>query len=140
MKAKAREIGGNNLGPFVEKYLSPSGVAPPQAWCAAFVSWCLKEASKRLKVPCPLPYLIRARSFLYEGRKRGWLVVDPAPGDIVVWSRGAPHGPFGHVGLVASRKGHQIGTIEGNRTPEVRRFSYDLREMPRLLGFVRLPA
>ncbi|MCW5946742.1 MAG: CHAP domain-containing protein [Fimbriimonadales bacterium] len=139
LEAGAKEIGGNNQGPFVEKYLNPSGIRPPQPWCAAFVSWCLRESARINRTMPPLPYFIRARSFYRDGLSRGLLAKDPQPGDIVVWWRGRKDGPLGHVGIVELRHGQWIQTIEGNRTTKVARFTYDLGRMPRLLGFVRIP-
>ena len=138
MKAGAKETGGNNLGPYVEKYLKPFGLKPPQPWCAAFVSWCIQEAAKELGIKPPLPYLVGARALLNHGRRLQLVTADPKEGDIVVWSRGNPAGPFGHAGLVLKRRGESLETIEGNRTPRVEKFKYTLRRMPRLLGFVRI--
>lgn len=41
-----REIGGNNLGPDVERYQKRVGGKPGEAWCAAFVSTCVFEGVK----------------------------------------------------------------------------------------------
>ena len=139
MKAGAGEAGGNNLGPFVEKYLVPAGLRPPQPWCAAFVSWCVHKAARKLKRNAPIPYLAGARAILNRARRLDLLTHDPQPGDLVVWSRGNPAGPMGHIGIVAGREDGAIDTIEGNKTSKVERFSYRLGSMPRLLGFVRLP-
>lgn len=140
MRRGAGEIGGNNRGPFVERYLKPAGLAAPLPWCAAFVSWCIHEAARHLSVPPPLPYLVSAKGIFRFGKSRGWLVHDPGRGDLVVWSRGAPTGPFGHVGIVELYKGGELVTIEGNRAPTVANFRYIISEMRRLLGFVRLPS
>ncbi len=43
--AGAGEIGGNNKGKFVKKYLQPTGLPEGNSWCAAFVSWCFLQAS-----------------------------------------------------------------------------------------------
>lgn len=135
----AREIGGNNRGSFVEKYLKPTGLRPPQPWCAAFVSWCIAQAAKKEKKSCPLPYSASARQFLYAATKRGYITADPQPGDLVVWSRGNPSGPSGHIGIISKREGDEIEAIEGNRQPKVATFKYHLGKMSRLLGFIRLP-
>lgn len=42
--AHVHEVGGNNLGPRVEQYLASVGLGGGQPWCAAFVSWCLRQA------------------------------------------------------------------------------------------------
>ena len=42
----AREIGGNNRGPWVLKYVGWEGQAAQ--WCAGFGTWCIAQACKRL--------------------------------------------------------------------------------------------
>jgi len=43
MNAGATELGGNNKGRWVRKYLN--GLAPEgESWCAGFVSWCYEQA------------------------------------------------------------------------------------------------
>ena len=39
LKAGAGEVGGNNSGPWVKKYLAPAGLEEGEPWCASFVSW-----------------------------------------------------------------------------------------------------
>ena len=56
LKAGAGEVGGNNSGPFVEKYLKPAGLVPPQPWCASFVSWCFLQASGGIAAQMPFRY------------------------------------------------------------------------------------
>lgn len=34
---------GSNSGPRVDEYLKLSGVASPNAWCAAYLHWCLAQ-------------------------------------------------------------------------------------------------
>jgi hypothetical protein len=140
MAQGAREIGGNNRGPFVERYLKPAGLSGPLPWCAAFVSWCVHEAARRLGVAPPMPYLVSAKGIFRYGKARGWVVQEPQKGDLVVWSRGAPSGPFGHAGIVEWVGDQEWRTIEGNRTPKVANFRYKKGDFFRLLGFIRLPA
>ena len=73
IKKGAQEVGGNNRGPFVAKYLQPSGLRPPQPWCAAFVSWCLLSASKKLGLT-PLPYFVSAREMFNWAKASGYVV------------------------------------------------------------------
>lgn len=139
--AGAREIGGNNLGPFVAKYLKGI-VRPPADWCAGFVSWCFDQHPGG----CPYGYTLGARDILHRCRKRGWgydhRAEMPQPGDIVVWRRGPVDGWQGHVGLVfQATEGGMLHTIEGNKggyPARVRSFSYVLRSMDTLLGYARV--
>lgn len=141
IEAGAGEVGGNNAGPFVRKYLN--GILPPPAdWCAGFVSWCFDQHPGG----CPFGYTLGARDLLRRCRARGWgydhRSEDPQPGDIVAWRRGPVDGWQGHVGLVfQATDGGILHTIEGNKggfPARVRSFSYVLRAMDSLLGFARV--
>jgi hypothetical protein len=50
-----REVGGNNMGAQVERYLASVGLAPGNPWCAAFLFYVFKMAAARLGLvnPCP---------------------------------------------------------------------------------------
>ncbi|QRQ61236.1 C40 family peptidase [Sphingobacterium multivorum] len=39
-----REIGGDNKGPEISKYLAYVGLGDGYEWCAAFASWCYGQA------------------------------------------------------------------------------------------------
>lgn len=139
LKAGAGEIGGNNRGPFVRKYLN--GKAPEgTSWCAAFISWCYAQHPAGI----PFPYAVSARTLLAEFKKRGWAhepgsAYRPQPGDIVVWWRERLAGWKGHAGLVHHLRDGVLYTIEGNRSPKVQGFSYVLSRMHKLLGFGTAP-
>ncbi|WP_374445232.1 CHAP domain-containing protein [Stella sp.] len=133
------EVGGNNMGPHVARYLGGI-LAPPADWCAGFVSWCFRNSGH----PMPYPYSLGARDVLKKLRDRGWGVAPsdadpPQPGDVIVWWRGSPGGWKGHVGLVHSYADGIVRTIEGNKTPQVGSFTYTLGAIERLLGFARVP-
>jgi len=139
LKANAREIGGENRGPFVEKYLNGL-VAQGNPWCAGFVSWCFAQTPNGI----PFPYSVRARNILDTFRKKNWAQrpgegFEPAPGDIVVWWRESLSSGKGHIGLVHQVKDGYLYTIEGNRSSRVQGFSYVLSRMDKLLGFGRVP-
>ncbi|WP_096700654.1 CHAP domain-containing protein [Magnetospirillum sp. 15-1] len=140
LTAGAGEIGGDNSGPWVEKYLD--GRAPPgSSWCAGFVSWCLREGNGGAS---PLVYSLGARDILAQCRKRGWAFppgssASPLPGDLVVWWRVAADGWQGHVGFVHQLRDGKLYTIEGNKSAFVQGFSYTYAAMDKLLGFCRLP-
>lgn len=144
LKANAREIGGNNRGPFVRKYLAPAGVEEGNSWCASFVSWCFLQASDGDEAKMPFAYTPGARSLLGEFKRKGWAHAPgsgylPQPGDVVVWWRVSLQGWLGHTGFVHSLKDGMLYTIEGNRSPRVQGFSYVLSRMDRLLGFGHVP-
>ena len=144
LKAGARELGGNNKGPFVKKYLAGAGLPEGNAWCASFVSWCMLQAVNGDKTKMPVKYNALARGLLNQFRVKGFTSAPtdgyvPVPGDLVFWWREALKSPLGHVGFVHSVKDGMLYTIEGNKSSRVQGFSYVLSRMDRLLGFGRMP-
>ena len=144
LKAGAREIGGNNRGPWVRKYLKPTGLKQGNPWCAAFVSWCFLQACKGNESQMPFSYSPGARAIRRQFKRKGWTFESPngrqpKSGDLVVWWRGQFKGWQGHVGLVHQVRDGMLYTIEGNRGPRVQGFSYVLSRMEKLLGFCHAP-
>ncbi len=122
------ETGGDNHGPAVRAYLNGREGLP---WCAGFVSYCLRESGHKTG------YTLCARDYL----KKGVVVRNPLPGDVVVFWRGNPHASTGHVEIVERVTSGEIVTIAGNTggyPSRVKRITYRRGSIPRLLGFVRL--
>jgi hypothetical protein len=138
--AGAREVGGDNSGPWVEKYLNGL-VAPPAGWCAGFVSWCFSQ----LPEPLPFRYTLGARRLRDQFHDHGWLLRPedpPAPGDLVFWWRGQMAGWMGHVGFVDRFEHGLLYTLEGNKggfPVPARGFDYVWGSVDRLLGVGRVP-
>lgn len=116
----AGESGSNNNGQDVVRYLN--GTPPPANWCAAFVSWCFREALGNGNVV--FGYSIGAQDVHNRMRRLGHayqatLAQPPQPGDIIVWRRADPTDPRtgwqGHIGLVVGFADGYLTTIEGNR-------------------------
>jgi hypothetical protein len=144
LNAGACEIGGDNRGLWVKKYLAPAGLEEGNSWCASFVSWCYLQASNGDRSAMPFPYRPGARALLQEfkARRMGYAPnrgYEPMPGDIVVWWRERLEGWLGHVGLVHQLKDGMLYTIEGNKSPKVQGFSYVFSRMEKLLGFGHVP-
>ena len=139
LKAGANEVGENNSGPYVRKYLNRI-VDPPANWCAGFVSWCFAQHPEGI----PFRYSLGARDVRTQFRDRGWLLegTPPEPGDIIVWWRGQPDGWKGHIGLVHHFSNGVVYTIEGNKgafPARVWGFDYVYGRIEALLGFGRVP-
>jgi CHAP domain/Putative peptidoglycan binding domain len=139
LNAGAGEVGGNNSGPWVLKYLN--GMAEEgSSWCAAFVSWCYAQNPAGI----PFGYTLSARDMLSEFKDKGWAHepnsgYEPLPGDIAVWWREKLTGWKGHVGLVHQLRDGMLYTIEGNKSPRVQGFSYVFSRMEKLLGYGHVP-
>ncbi len=111
---------GSNRGPDVEKYLTSVGRNPGDAWCAAFIYWCVEKASNSLGTANPLKKTGRVASIWRDAVERNSVItigdvragnVDIPPGAIycAVYDSGA-----GHTGFVESRERDILHTIEGN--------------------------
>lgn len=139
LKAGAGEVGGNNKGPFVKKYLN--GIVPVgNPWCAGFVSFCYAQVPSGM----PFGYSVGARNVLHEFKKKGWAQPPnrgylPQPGDIVTFWRESLASGKGHVGIVHQLRDGFLYTIEGNRSPKVQGFSYVFGRMDKLLGYGHVP-
>lgn len=141
MQNGACEIGANNSGSFVRKYLNGI-LATPQPWCAGFVSWCFSQHPAGI----PFRYSLGARDIRNQFQRKGWAFnaaeQSPEPGDIVVWWRRRRDGSEGHIGLVQRLEHGVLYTIEGNKggfPAKVNQFDYVLSRMDKLLGFGRVP-
>jgi hypothetical protein len=139
LTAGAKEIGANDSGHFVKKYLNGI-LEPPANWCAGFVSWCYAQHPGGI----PFRYSLGARDIRTQFRDRRWLIDGeiPEPGDIIVWWRGQPDGWKGHIGLVHHQSNGIVYTIEGNKgafPARVRGFDYVLGRIEQFLGFGRVP-
>jgi hypothetical protein len=112
---------GSNSGPQVDDYLLTVNCAPGAFWCAAFVYWCCKKASKNLSRVNP--------AYKTGGCLNHWTETNgqkiPAaeakenpllikPGFIFIIDHGKG---YGHTGIVEKLHGGMMTTIEGNSNP-----------------------
>jgi hypothetical protein len=138
------ETTGDNRGPAVKKYHAVGGANEGDSWCASFVSFCFDTGN-----PGKMPYKATAgaRDTLAKFKAKGWTYtasVDnpPQPGDILVFWRGSKTGWMGHIGIVEAYENGIVTTIEGNKGPfksVVRRYTYTLGQIDKLLGWGRVP-
>lgn len=111
---RVHEVGGNNHGPAVKKYLAEVGLPEGYAWCAAFVSWCFRQAAgKRLAWESAGVWNIWS-----YGKAHGWLVTRPKRYDLVAFDFSGNGVYDDHIGWVAWVKKFGpvsiVHTIEGN--------------------------
>ncbi len=125
------EVGGENSGPRVRTYQAATWLRPsPWPWCAAFVSWCLRE---RLKEPGFVPYddakaklglpvdgwrfrSAAAHDVEVWGAQRGTVLTARAPahfGDLVTFDFDG-NGYADHCGIVVADNGDTVSVVEGN--------------------------
>lgn len=105
-RLKVREV-GRNWGPLVRLYLKAAGLVSPAAWCAAFVTYCLREAGADRK---KLPRYPASTWWWWNwanatGRNRDI----PKRGRLFVWN----NDPGGHIGFCLDGSAN-FPTIEGN--------------------------
>lgn len=99
----------SNRGPEVTKWLRRAGINTPAPWCMAFI-WCMfDDAGLRLEYPN------KASVGFFEdwGRKNGYLVTDPRPGDVVCYRFDRDNWPD-HVGIIDKVYPTYLDVIEGN--------------------------
>ena len=98
-----------------------NGVSYGFEWCAAFVSWCLRQAdvpasSAVTEISCirMLDWL-RTRG-LYKSRSSGY---SPKPADLVFFRASSSSSRASHVGLYLGSDATYIYTVEGNNSDRV---------------------
>lgn len=141
--AGSGEVGGNNKGPWVKKYLEPTGLPEGNSWCAAFISWCFLQAAGGNKSAMPFNYSAGARDVFNQYKRKGWTFdgtgdMQLQPGDIVSWWRVSMPSGFGHIGIVHHFEDGFIYTLEGNKAANVAGFSYVKTRLDKLLGYGRV--
>lgn len=78
-----------------------------EPWCASFVSWCFKGTGL-------VPKTASCLNMLEWFERRGQIVKEPKPGDIVFFKYPTNNRRTNHVGIVVAASGRIINTIEGN--------------------------
>jgi hypothetical protein len=147
-RAGIREVGANNHGPWVKRFLAEVGLPEGYAWCDAFQSYEEHAAAGER-----LPIESASVAQTYElAKARGWLAAIPARGDLgcINWTAAGP--PFGdHIALVISARSlpgyWKLQTVEGNTSSGVAGSQGDgdgvfLRTRviaKRQIAFVRIP-
>lgn len=100
------------------------------AWCAAFVSWCARQAGVKKSVlasyaSCTLWVDYFRQRQQYFSRTSGYV---PKTGDIIFFRQPTTQRTSDHVGIVIYSDGKNVYTIEGNTSNQVKRQSYKLND------------
>ncbi len=126
-----KEIPGSGHNQRVVNYAKESGFNyindDETPWCSFFMNWVAKKAGMESSG------LGNARSWLNVGIT----VVNPEPGDVVIFWRESPNSHKGHVGVFMgySQDQSRIYTLGGNQNNQVGETAYSKSQ---LLGFRRL--
>ena len=96
-------------------------------WCAAFVSWCLRQAGVPTSTVTTEASCSRLMDWLsargdYKKRSSGYV---PKPGDIIFFRASTSVYYSSHVGLVLGTEGGYVYTVEGNNEGRVGYHKYD---------------
>jgi uncharacterized protein (TIGR02594 family) len=105
----------NGSNPEIEKYFVDTTLGRQSddvSWCAAFVSWCIKESNGARS---PVVFSARAADWLNNGKK----LEGPQYGAVVV-TRPLAAGSSGHVGFVVAWDGTHVTLLGGNQGNAVR--------------------
>lgn len=131
LKQHPQEIGGQNCGPWVRLYTGGhEGKEWP--WCAAFASFCLKQACETLKVTLPIKPSPDCDALAQSARREGRLLEQPSesqrsqikPGALFLVKRGP--GDWHHAGIVSSADATAFHTVEGNTNDEGTNEGYEV--------------
>lgn len=143
LERRAREVGGDNRGPWVRHYCRGHSVA----WCQGFASTIWNAAARNSGISAPLDLELEGIWCLYvprmvtEARAKGRFVDGRGPRDAAIpkgsmfFLRGGPAG-YTHVGLVeALHADGTMSTIEGNTNDDGSANGYEVaRRVRRVAG------
>lgn len=131
LRSAAREVGGQNMGPWVRLYMGGrQGADWP--WCAGFACFVLRQACESLGADLPLTPSVSCDSLAASARERGLFLrggpgLDPArvtPGSLFLSRR--TDTDWVHTGIVL-RCGEDVAeTIEGNTNDDGSREGYEV--------------
>jgi len=118
-----REIGGQNMGPWVRLYMKGEE-GKEQLWCAGFACFILEQACRTQDTAAPIQPSFRCSELATRAREKQIMVSGGSQGDKVRVGPGSFFlvigGPTGHkhVGVVDRIDGDVFRTIEGNSNVE----------------------
>ena len=121
LAAKPREVGGDNMGPWVRHFMR--GLEGPlQQWCSGSALTMLLQAAALLGIESPIPYTVNCNRMADYARKAGRLVQGEHAGDVPAAGlflvekedRSDPGEKYSHTGVFISITDGVAQTIEGN--------------------------
>lgn len=146
-KLGIHEVGGNNHGPWVKKFLASVGLPEGYPWCDAFQSYVEQQVAKK-KLPIGSASVGQTYA---TARKLGWTVTRPFRGDLACFDFDGDGEFDDHIELVVKVLGLgpvlTLQTVGGNTSSGVAGSQADgdgvwlrRRVVARsAVGFVRIP-
>jgi hypothetical protein len=136
LEQHAREVGGQNRGPWVRLYLdgnerSPDSCERAASWCAGFVSTIIQQSSATLGVPPPLKYEWNCERLAIEAARRHEFIRGEdalrrptlvPPGSLLLVRTRRKH--WHHTGIVVRADDQAVQSIEGNAHHQGDRLQY----------------
>jgi hypothetical protein len=123
-----REIGGQNMGPWVRLYMKgKQGTDMP--WCAGFACFVIEQASTALSVACPIELCVSCDVLAANAKRRGTFRTGAAvgsvpPGSLFLSRRTSVD--WVHTGLVVHAREETFDSIEGNTNDAGDREGYEV--------------
>lgn len=120
LRSGAREVGGENKGPWVRLFMNgKEGRDWP--WCAGFATWILKQCCWMKGVQMPIPYAFGCDYLAGLAKSKGILTDNPKlvlPGHFFLVRKSPYH--WQHIGIVVNSflDTGVMETIEGNTNDE----------------------
>jgi hypothetical protein len=140
LKQHPREVGGQNMGPWVRLYTG-GRQGPDWPWCAAFVSFILKQACRDKGVRPPIQTSVSCDTLAANARAKGIFLSErdlQQPSQVgagsVFLNRRTPT-DWTHTGIAVKAAKDVFVTIEGNTNDDGHREGYEVCE--RVRGYAR---
>ncbi len=136
LKQHPREIGGENMGPWVRLYMQ-GRQGRDWPWCAGFASFVLKQACNSLNRPLPFETSPSCDLLAASGMEKGVFLREPSAADRMKIAQGSLFlsrripGDWVHTGIVIKAEGEFFRTVEGNTNDEGSREGYEVCERAR---------
>lgn len=141
LRARAREVGGQNRGPWVRLYTGGLE-GPAYPWCAGFATFCVHQACTALQSDPPIPATLSCDAIAQTAEGLGLLLSGPgdalrrsiAPGSLFL--QRARSGPltYAHTGIVLATAAEWFTTIEGNTNDDGEPEGYEVCRRTRSFG------
>lgn len=128
LQQRPREIGGQNMGPWVRLYMKgKQGTDMP--WCAGFACFVIEQASTALSVECPIEMCVSCDNLAADAKRRGTFRPGGAAGSVppgsLFLSRHTS-ADWVHTGLVVHAREETFDSIEGNTNDAGDREGYEV--------------